>query len=510
MKKFLSLALALLMMLPLAIGTSAASSDIVTPIELYKALGYFLDDDDNSYYKYLSNNSMPLYCSTCKKTTYWVHGVDKDGDVYRECSKCDTVVYTKQTLENIYACKYCDCFDCNRFDRDCDCCTDCVNYDSGMMVYPEYNWKDQFYHSSSCTFDELSFVSAKNGFVWICNECGKSGYVSYSDWDDDWDDYFWDYDITVSCGRGGDYSIDGRHVANYGDTRTITFEPDYGYVLYYVTVNGESYGAATKLELTVTKDLYIRATFVKASTLKPCTFTTTVIGNGEIKALKNSKVMTSDTFTALYGDTVSFKFIGANDNYVVKNVVINGVSKGAIKSYSINTKITKDVDIKVTFEWKSPYSDVADNYLNAVEYVTEAGIMGYYNQYVNKNAFGGTKEISVKSLAAALAEMADVNEKLDTVNERIEWAEKNGIIDGDADLSVLCKVQDACDIVNAFLTVLEDEGDVDFEDFDDDDTAKENALEIGLVSEKTYKSNRNLTRYDLASICYLIVNLDVE
>jgi hypothetical protein len=46
--------------------------------------------------------------------------------------------------------------------------------------------------------------------------------------------------------------------------------------------------------------------------------------------------------------------------------------------------------------------------------------------------------------------------------------------------------------------------------FDDDDTAKENALSIGLVSEKTYAGNRSLTRYDLASICYLIVNLDVE
>jgi hypothetical protein len=136
--------------------------------------------------------------------------------------------------------------------------------------------------------------------------------------------------------------------------------------------------------------------------------------------------------------------------------------------------------------------------------------MGYYNQYVNKNAFGGTKEISVKSLAAALAEMADVNEKLNTVDERIAWAEKNGIINGDADLTVLCKVQDACDIVNAFLTVLEDEGDLEFDDFDDDDTAKENALSIGLVSEKTYAGNRSLTRYDLASICYLIVNLDVE
>ena len=505
MKKFLSLALALLMMLPLAIGTSAA----MTPADILAYINGY--DKDSYHYKDLSPNAMWFKCDTCDDITIWKHYVDNDGKVYRDCLNCSggKPVYTGQVMESKYSCENCDCWNCNRYDRDCDCCTDCERYDSDTTVDPEYDWTDKFYHNTHCDLDDLTFYPATGGFVWVC-ECNKTGYISYSDWDEDWDDRFWDYNIKVTCGRGGDYSIDGPLSADYGETRTITFDPDYGYVLYDVTVNGESYGAATKLELTVTKDLHIRAAFVKASTLKPCTFTMSVNGNGEIKALKNNKVVTTDKFTAVYGDTVSFKFLGANDNYVVKNVVINGVSKGAIKSYSLNTKITKDVDIKVTFEWKSPYSDVSDTYLNAVEYVTEAGIMGYYNKYINKNAFGGTKEISVKSLAAALAEMADVNEKLDTVDERIAWAIANGIVSEDADLSVLCKVQTACDIVNAFLTVLEDEGDLEFDGFDDDDTAKENALSIGLVSEKTYAGNRNLTRYDLASICYLIVNLDVE
>ena len=136
--------------------------------------------------------------------------------------------------------------------------------------------------------------------------------------------------------------------------------------------------------------------------------------------------------------------------------------------------------------------------------------MGYFNKYVNKNAFCGTNAISVKGLAAALAEMADVNEKLDTVEERIEWAAKNGIIDDSADLSVGCSVQAACGIINDFLALLETAGGVDFEDFDADDSAKENAFSIKLVTETTYNKNRTLTRYDLASICYLLANLDVE
>ena len=183
---------------------------------------------------------------------------------------------------------------------------------------------------------------------------------------------------------------------------------------------------------------------------------------------------------------------------------------GAIKSYTFATGITKDVNVQVTFKWVNPYSDLSSAYTNAVEYVTEAGIMGYYNKNLTKNAFCGKEAISVKNLVAGLAEMADVNEKLDTVDERLAWAEKNGIIEEGANLSVVCKVQDACAIVDAFLAVLEDEGNVDFADFDDDDTAKENAISIGLVSEKTYAGNRNLMRYDLAAICYLLVNLDVE
>ena len=254
----------------------------------------------------------------------------------------------------------------------------------------------------------------------------------------------------------------------------------------------------------------IRATFVRENTLSTHTITSSSTGNGTIKAYKNGTAVDASKITAKYSDTITFKFNPVSSSYSVKNVVVNGKSMGALKTYTIDGGITKDVDIKVTFKWNNPYNDVAENYLDAVEYVTEAGIMGFYNKYVNKNAFAGTKEITVRNLAAALAEMADVNEKLDTVDERIEWAEKNGIIDGDADLSVICTVQAACDIVNEFLCVLEDKGDIDFEDFDDDDSAKENALSIGLVSEKTYKNNRNLKRYDLAAICYLLANLEID
>lgn len=523
MKKILSLALALLMMLPLAVGTYAGGvvytsnpkkdtdDNVVTVSEFEDLLAYWkwINADEDDYddlldYLYGSSavRSWADKCEICGKAAkYYISG----GNVYCSCTNCGKTYEIEIPTRND-----CDCCDdctgnykceCGRWN--CDYCEDDIDNTFSGQIKHKY---------SSCELDDVDFYYANNRIYWDCDNCGAAGSFKSSDIKNwyDWYESYYRYSISVYCSRGGDYSINGTKTVAYGDTRTITFEPDNGYVLYEVTVNGDSYGCTPTLTLEITGKTVVRATFVKESTLKPCTFTTTSVGGGAITAKKNGKAVDADEFTAKYGDTVTFRFTPASSNYVVKNVTVDGVSKGAITSYTITNGITKDHNIKVTFEWKSPYNDVDEKYLDAVEYVTEAGIMGYYNKYVNKNAFGGTKEISVKNLAAALAEMADVNEKLDTVEERVEWAEKNGIVDGNADLTVICDVQSACDIVNDYLALLEKQGNVDFEDFDDDDTAKENAISIGLVTEKTYTGNRSLTRYDLASICYLLVNLDVD
>ena len=395
------------------------------------------------------------------------------------------------------------CKDCGKVD--CEC------VDPDFSISEKKELLGMFSHKyKSCELNDVEIYQYGKNIYWYCDNCGRTGKFSASSWDDDWYDYFWDYQIRVYCSRGGSYDIDGSKYADRGDTRTITFEPNSGYVLYNVTVNGVDYGNASTLRLTVNSNIRVEAEFVKASTLKPCDLTASAVGGGTITAKKNGVKVSADEITAKFSDTVVYTFKPASSNYAVKNVTVNGRSIGKVSTYTVSNGITRDINIKVTFEWKNPYNDVSDNYLKAVEYVTEAGIMGYYNKYVNKNAFSGASLISVKSLAAALAEMADVNEKLDTVDERIEWAADNGLVDASANLSVACSVQTACAIVNDYLALLEKSADIDFEDFDDDDTAKENALSIGLVTSTTYTKNRNLTRYDLASICYLLANLDVE
>ena len=506
MKKFLSLALALLMLLPMAVSTSAAKSsdDVISAEEFMDILEYWKwSNSDKDNYKDLLN-----YIYKGEYAREWVDSCEKcgavalyyvsKGDVFCSCSVCGKTYESNITANAVPACKECG-------KKDCEC------VDPGFTISPDEEFSGKFTHRfSSCELNDIDFYRYGNLVYWYCDNCGNNGKFSASLWNDKWYDYFWDYQIRVLCTRGGSYEIDGNMKADHGDTRTITFDPDYGYVLYNVTVNGENYGPVTTLKLTITENTTVRAEFVKASSLKPCDLTATAIGNGTITAKKNGVKVAADEITANYNDTVVYTFKPASSNYVIKDVTVNGRSIGKVNTYSLTKGITKDVDIKVTFAWKNPYSDVADNYLNAVEYVTEAGIMGYYNKYVNKNAFSGKTEITVKSLAAALAEMADTNDKLDTTDERIAWAAKNAIIDGDADLSVPCTVQTACDIVNSFLALIEKAADIDFADFDDDNTAKENALSIGLVKSTTYTKNRSLTRYDLASICYLLANLDVK
>jgi len=529
MKKILSLVLAVLMMLPLTVGVSAAKSNYIPTaddfrdvLEYWQWINYGKDEyEDLLDYIYGGSGIVRKWQDDCEtkdcdgSAYFYVSG----GRIYYSCKECGVTAESALTSSD-KSCSKCNCDDCDISKADCPCdCRKCVcddkdddDIDSGMTITPEeeFGWKIKHYRNS-CDLDDVTFKKYGGSFYWYCANCGNHGKFSASYWKEDWFDYFRDYTIRVYCSRGGSYEMNGSKYADHGDTRKITFDPNYGYVLYNVTVNGVDYGNATTLTITITDDTYIEAEFVKASTLKPCDLTASAIGNGTITAKKNGVKVAADEITANFYDTVTYKFIPASSGYAIKDVTVNGRSVGKVTSYSLDKGITKDVDIKVTFEWKNPYDDIDnENYLKAVEYVTEAGIMGFYNKYVNKSAFGGTKAIAVKSLAAALAEMADLTETLDTVDERIAWAEKNGIVDGETNLSVACSVQTACDIVDKFLTVLETAGGVSFEDFDADDTAKENALSIGLVSSTTYTNNRNLTRYDLAAICYLLANLDVE
>jgi len=318
------------------------------------------------------------------------------------------------------------------------------------------------------------------------------------------------YRVYVTMNGSGTYAIEGGAYARYGEVKTVKFTPSKGYILSRVTVNGEAVDIINnKVSFKVTDDTAVRATFIKY--VKDLNVTASVTGNGTIKATYGSKTVDADKITVGYGDKITYKFVPASANYAVSSLKVNGkaVAISNTNTYTLSG-ITADTKIAVTFAWKSPYADVTSKYSKAVEYVTEAGIMGAVAADGSKLLFQGASAVSEKTFAAALAEMADVDNKLSTTAERIVWAEKYGLVKADSDLSVTCTVQTAAKMVDTYLSVLEELNDIDFDKYDEYDSVKDNAVSIGMVTAKTFDNNRKLTRYDLAAVCRLIANLEYD
>lgn len=556
MKKILSLVLAVLMLTSMAISASAvkivdtsgngyvsssSKNDKVTVSDIFDiydlldlslpyggAINYKGDtiytwwydkcpECDGFSFHYVKAGKIFWKCleNDCGKTGVVGGGIiadDKDDDKIDEgmfvgpkCYNCgsyatsfENTVIVFSSIKNKYYCHTCG----NNFYVD----TKDDKYTDDDYIY-EYVICSHYNCNKIAYFD---YFFTSNGKLYARYECSAEHTTDkrvYSDINYD----FNDYSVYVRCTRGGDYDITGGTDAYYGEVKTIEFYADKGYVLTDVLVDGESVqvGSDNKIKITVKGDTVVRAYFEKATALKDYTVTLSSTGNGKVYVKKNDVAVSSDSVKANYTDTVTYRFVPASANYKVANVKVNGRSVGAPTSYTVS-KLSADTKITVTFEWKNPYVDVKDSHEAAVEYVTESGIMTIGTVVNNKHYFNGNVKVSVRSFAEALAEMADTADKLDDTAERIAWADKNGIVREDDDLSVGCDVQTACDMVYAYLRAIEDINDINFEDLDGIKNAKDAAIAIDMVTNTTYEKNRYLNRYDLAAVCYLIAGLEYD
>lgn len=437
-----------------------------------------------------------IVCPKCDKSDKVivlekVYNSDKTAYGYRSfCSRCDYEFVGKYTSTKLPAYKY----------KEIPCAADGCSKTATLLV------------SDDGTYDH----EYKDGYVYAVYRCedGHKTYVKTGAYDDskwDWDD-FYRYTIRVITTRGGSYTIKGTNTAYYGDVKTIVFEPDYGYVLTDVLVNGESVTPDEELKITVKGNTVVRAYFERKATLKNYTVKASANGNGTISAVLNDKSVDSSKISAKYTDKIVYYFKPASSNYYISDVKVNGKSVGKVSSYTVS-KLAADTKIEVTFTWKSPFADVkvTDKHAKAVEYATEVGILtGRRTGLKRTFNFNGTSAVSVKTFACALAEMCDVNDKLTNNTDRVDWAVNYGLLDEDEDISVTCSVQRACRLVDDYLELIEDKNDIEFEDFDRDDSAKENCISIGMITANTYKNNRNLNKYDLAEVLYLISNLEYD
>ena len=541
MKKILSLVLAVLMLSSLAISANAAGNvyDITDQMELYK----FMTSEDDFYEQMgddMSGGYYTRWLDTCPKCSGVALFRVADSAIKYTCledgcgasGSYDVVVSpeTKPEPEKPDGITTIECGSCERIAKYAG------RVKVGSKLYYEYRCEKNHetfveVEEDKIDWDEIVLSPIK------CSRCNRyaefskyytfgddlyavftcaAGHTTYKVVDEnifDWEDdpvIKGDYRIRVYTTGTGTYTIYGGNTADYGETKTIKFSAGKGYVLTSVTVNGYTMAIDdNEVSFKVTEDTVVRANFTRyAANL---TVSASAAGNGSLTATYNGKTVNAAKVNVAYGDKITYKLVPASADYTVSSIKVNGksVSIPASKTFTLSG-ITSDTKVEVTFAWKNPYSDVSSKYAQAVEYVTEAGIMNAAASEGSKLYFKGTDKVTVKAFAAALAEMADTADKLDTTAERIVWAEKYGLVKEDADLSVICTVQAAAKMVDKYLSALEELNDIDFDKYDEDESVKDNAVAIGMVSAKTYEGNRNLTRYDLAAVCRLIANLEYD
>lgn len=319
------------------------------------------------------------------------------------------------------------------------------------------------------------------------------------------------YTISTSAGVGGSISVSGAtscygsYTVKCGDSVSVSIVPDYGYVVERVYLNGYNIGSTEGFTLDDVRCNYtVSATFRKIDVTRKYTITANANGNGSVYAVVNDKSV--GKFTSLigtYADKVTLRFVPISDNYKVESVTINGVSVGAVSTYEVG-RMCADMVVNVTFAWDCPYTDVAKEHLAAVEYVSEIDVMGSPNKYLDLNKFEGTSTVTVRAMACYLAELADVNDSLDSVSDRLAWATKKGLIGEKEDLSVEATWSRAAEMLNAFVRNLEKDGGVVFTDLTNAKTAYDIVSKMGLVTEAAYKADGKINRYDMAEMCYAV------
>jgi len=323
------------------------------------------------------------------------------------------------------------------------------------------------------------------------------------------------YTVTATSNIGGTVILNNAPAKSVsvkkGDPLTVSIVPHFGYEVACVYVNGYALGAVDTLPIpAVYRNYYIRVVFKAIDIHKYHNINLAAAGQGSITASVNDiSVGEASSLKVNYADKVALQFNPINAHYKVEKVVVNGKNLGAIPSlelYRLNT----DLDISVSFVWDNPYSDVDEKYLAAVEYVTEIDVMGSPNLYVHTDLFLGEDIINVRAMAIYLAELADVDDKLNTVSQRVTWARENGLFLKDENIYEYATVTRACDMLKTYLRLLESKNGMTFTALTKTESAYDIAAAMKLVNAASYKENAEVTRYYMAQICYAISLLEVK
>jgi hypothetical protein len=144
------------------------------------------------------------------------------------------------------------------------------------------------------------------------------------------------YTITATAGTGGSITPSGSVSVNHGASQTFTITPNTGYTLSNVLVDGVSVGSlSTYTFTTVTANHTISASFA----LKTYTITATAGAGGSITP--------SGSVLVNHGASQAFT-ITPNTGYTLSNVLVDGVSVGAVSTYTF-TNVTAGHTVNASF-----------------------------------------------------------------------------------------------------------------------------------------------------------------
>ncbi len=149
------------------------------------------------------------------------------------------------------------------------------------------------------------------------------------------------YTITATSGENGEISPSGNIVINEGEDRTFIMEPDVGYKVADVTIDGMSEGQKTSHTFkNITKNYEIHVTFIPLGGSDQYTINATAGDGGSISPSGN--VLVNE------GESQTFSMYMGVGN-IVEDVLVDGQSMGPIDSYTF-PNITTDHAIHVTFK----------------------------------------------------------------------------------------------------------------------------------------------------------------
>jgi hypothetical protein len=144
------------------------------------------------------------------------------------------------------------------------------------------------------------------------------------------------YTITAAAGVGGTISPSGSVSVSHGSNQSFTITPNTGYQILNVTVDGASVGAISSYTFNnVTTTHTISASF----SVRTYTITASAAAGGTISPSGSTSVN--------HGENLAFT-ITPNTGYSITSVAVDGVSQGAISSYTLNN-ISANHTISATF-----------------------------------------------------------------------------------------------------------------------------------------------------------------